>query len=524
MISAKWDLTSTCNLRCKHCSVAEMYFTNTIHPQLSLNDRLRIIDRLSDGGVKYLSLLGGEPLTLGDDLFSLLSRAKKRDIRVGIVTNGQLLTYDISKRLIDYGIANLTVSIESPSAEIHNKIRGKKTFERLLVNIEDFLKVRGNQSSPEVAVNTVLCRPNRDTFTQMIPFCRDLGVDSWSALTLNYIGNATHNIDNLALSDEEHTEVAVEIGRFLKTPGFNLGNLKLNITIVCPLVWEYVSKKYDIQLPQPEICCSAGISLFYLSPTGEMHLCDRVNSSGYTGSKLETDTMRPMSLLTNSFEEVWNSAQYMEMFSFIKLAKTYANFEPCNHCKYLSDRTCNPCPLQSYRSETIKFDECLKAENYLGNISQYDDKPRTTWEQLHQFKSQTLPRFETESYENVRYMYPCQTLGTRYMEHTADEALLMHPRSAELIKINALGCEIWKSFTGTVTTDEIVAEAGDLYKEVGLAFNRYADTEEIKDFEKEYVIPFIMSLYEKGFLEFERIGHEARVRSASDLCLGSVTT
>ena len=66
MKSAKWDVTSKCNLRCKHCSVADMYFgEGNSTPQISLGDKLRLIDRLADGGVTRLSLLGGEPLTLG---------------------------------------------------------------------------------------------------------------------------------------------------------------------------------------------------------------------------------------------------------------------------------------------------------------------------------------------------------------------------------------------------------------------------------------------------------------------------
>lgn len=181
MKSAKWDLTSKCNLRCSHCSVAEMYFKNISVPEISIEDRLHIIDVLADGGVSNLSLLGGEPLIIGDDIFALLHRAQERQIKVTIVTNALLLDVDASRRLMDYGLARLVCSIESPSAEIHNQIRGKSTFERMVANLERFLVLRGSQASPALVINTVLCRPNRVTFSQMIPFCRDLGVDEWSA-------------------------------------------------------------------------------------------------------------------------------------------------------------------------------------------------------------------------------------------------------------------------------------------------------------------------------------------------------
>ena len=61
---AKWDITDKCNLRCTHCSVSEMYFTKEVHRRLSHQERLDILDKLKDGGVTDLFLLGGEPLTL----------------------------------------------------------------------------------------------------------------------------------------------------------------------------------------------------------------------------------------------------------------------------------------------------------------------------------------------------------------------------------------------------------------------------------------------------------------------------
>jgi len=371
----------------------------------------------------------------------------------------------------------------------------------MMANIERFRELRGSNSSPAIVVNTVLCRPNRPTFAEMIPFCRDLGAEEWSALTLNYIGNAADNLDNLALSEEEHTEVALELGRLLQQPSFDTGQLKVNLTIVFPLVWEYLCKKYGIQLPQPEICCSASISLVYVGPTGDLHLCDRVNSSGYTGSKLETERMRPMNLLTNKFEDIWNSRQFIEMFNFVKRSETYKGFDPCHRCKYFFDRSCNPCPLQSYRSDYIPFRECLKAEEYLGDISTYDDGPRTPWEEQHQFERVPVQAFQPETYEQLRDWYPRPVPGTRHAKYADGNALLMHPDSLDLIKVNMMGLEVWRSMTGTLTTDEIVASSVQLYVQVSETFHAALDQERI-DAITENMKAFILSLRHRGFIEF----------------------
>jgi len=487
-----------------------MYFDGVAMPQLSLQDRLHILDNLAAGGVNNLSLLGGEPLTLANDLYALLQRAREHQIKFTIVTNGLLLKPDISRRLIDYGVSRLVVSVESPLPQIHNKIRGKRTFERLMDNLEAFMDLRGMHTSPKLTINTVLCRPNRNTFIQMIPFCHQLGADEWNALTLNHIGNAYENLENLAISQAEHTEVAIEMGRLLQSPDFDDGRFKVNFTIVYPLVWEYLCKKYGIDLPQPQICCSAAASLAYISPTGDLHLCDRVMSSGYTGSKLESETMQPVSLLDNSFEDIWNSRQYIEMFNFVKRAETYKGFHPCDHCKYFFDRTCNPCPLQAYRSEHIQFEECLKAEKYLGDISRYDDGPRTPWEEMHQFEPIPLTTYNDVAYNQIRHGYPVPVRGLRHALEPNDDKLLMHPSSLQLIRFNAIGTIIWDSMTGVLTTDEVVDRVVQLYTQVYETFHVTPDKECVNTFKKKNVQAFILSLSEKDFIEF----NEAPVVSA----------
>lgn len=502
MKSAKWDITSRCNLRCRHCSVADMYFKGVSMPKLSLDDKLLIVDKLADGGVTNLSLLGGEPLTLGDELFAILKRAKKRQIHISVVTNGTLLNRDISHHLIDDGLANLVVSIEGASAEVHDQVRGAGNFERTMHNIETFLSLRQNATSPSLSVNTVLCRPNRDTFAQMIPFCRDLGADSWSALTLNFIGNAEENLDNLVVSQEEHTEVALEIGKLLNSEGFELGKLKINLTLVYPLVWEYLCKKYNITLPQPEICCSASSSLVYISPIGELHLCDRVNNSGYTGLQLESETIHPTSLLTNKFVDIWNSRQFVEMFNLVQRSDTYAAYEPCNRCKYFFDRTCNPCPLYSYSSDHIRFEECLKAEAYLGDISQYSNETRTLWEKMHQFDEISAHILDNDAYEEICNAYPTTVEGVRHTVQPDGNAVLMQPQTLHFIKINQMGEVIWNMIDGRHTTDEVIASVVEIYGDVYATLDKTCDRDEIRTKASAEIKSFILSLEKQHFIEF----------------------
>ncbi|MBU7028158.1 MAG: 4Fe-4S cluster-binding domain-containing protein, partial [Theionarchaea archaeon] len=71
--SIVWDVTSRCNLKCKHCYV-EAESQKTEEP--STEEAKAIIDQMKKAKVFTLSFSGGEPL-LRDDLFELLEYATK---------------------------------------------------------------------------------------------------------------------------------------------------------------------------------------------------------------------------------------------------------------------------------------------------------------------------------------------------------------------------------------------------------------------------------------------------------------
>ena len=53
-----WNLTNRCNLRCRYCSNESDYNSYT---ELTKEEKLSLVDKLADIGVKHLFLLGGEP-------------------------------------------------------------------------------------------------------------------------------------------------------------------------------------------------------------------------------------------------------------------------------------------------------------------------------------------------------------------------------------------------------------------------------------------------------------------------------
>jgi len=105
---AQIEITNRCNLTCKMCP--RDYF-NLLKEDMPLDIFKEIVSRL--GGVKLLTLTGwGEPL-IHPRIFEMIIFCKERGYKVKLTTNGTLLTSDFRQRVIESGLDEVTISLES---------------------------------------------------------------------------------------------------------------------------------------------------------------------------------------------------------------------------------------------------------------------------------------------------------------------------------------------------------------------------------------------------------------------------
>ena len=133
----KWDFTGKCNLRCRHCSVGKQYFSGQVK-EISLEEKLSVVENIAAGGIKGISFLGGEPLVLDEDFFAVARQAALRGIDTTLVTNGMLLGERTWGRLLDSGIDQVVVSLDGASEQTHGFVRGNNTFATVTGNLRGF--------------------------------------------------------------------------------------------------------------------------------------------------------------------------------------------------------------------------------------------------------------------------------------------------------------------------------------------------------------------------------------------------
>jgi MoaA/NifB/PqqE/SkfB family radical SAM enzyme len=113
-----------------------------------------LIDEIADLGVLALSFTGGEP-TLRNDLPDLIHyTGVVHNFMNGIATNGYLVPKLFKENKLE-GLDYILLSLDYPTAELHDKMRGIKVFDRV---IESIKLAKKNNIKP--VISTVVMKDN----------------------------------------------------------------------------------------------------------------------------------------------------------------------------------------------------------------------------------------------------------------------------------------------------------------------------------------------------------------------------
>ena len=169
-------LTYRCNLACRFCYAGCGEGRPAAEPgnsEMTTEEVLTVIDRVAlDGKVPSVSFTGGEP-TLRSDLPEFIARAKSREMRVNLITNGlACASKDLVRQLAEAGLASAQVSLEGPTAEVHDALtRGPGAFNRALEGIRNL-----RDAGLHVHTNTTVCGGNAEDLNGIIDLAKSLGL------------------------------------------------------------------------------------------------------------------------------------------------------------------------------------------------------------------------------------------------------------------------------------------------------------------------------------------------------------
>ena len=145
------DVTSKCNLRCKHCRVNEIGY------DMKLDEIEEVFNKLTDFKPRGVFISGGEPLIRGD-IVEIVKKSKKLAPVTILNTNSLLLTENKLKELINVGLNYIQVSVDGIE-EQHDYIRGKGTYKK---TIEKMKMINTYSDKIKLHISSVVSQKNID--------------------------------------------------------------------------------------------------------------------------------------------------------------------------------------------------------------------------------------------------------------------------------------------------------------------------------------------------------------------------
>ncbi|MET1159804.1 MAG: radical SAM protein [Thermoprotei archaeon] len=182
-----WNFTNMCNLRCIHCyQRADKPLPN----ELSLEEKLRIVDELDKAGVAAIALSGGEP-TIHPHYYRVLKEIGERGMYAATATNGWIFA-DASKleKAVNYGLRYVEVSIDSSKPEKHDYFRGVRgSWEKAVKALRNAVDMGLNH-----AMAVTITRFNIDEVDGILDLAESIGVKRVVFFNFIPVGRGEDNI------------------------------------------------------------------------------------------------------------------------------------------------------------------------------------------------------------------------------------------------------------------------------------------------------------------------------------------
>lgn len=197
-----WELTRACALRCRHCRATAIPDRNP--GELSLAEISRVLEEVATLRPRppLLIFTGGDPAER-PDLLPILERS----VSLGLITAVSpsvtpLLTDELIGRWGRVGVHTVSISIDGPTAEMHDKFRGVPGTYAASLEAARAVVSHGMQ----LQINTSLCPETAPGLAAMASLVHELGARRWELFYVIGTGRA-RELPSMSAAETEETLV-----------------------------------------------------------------------------------------------------------------------------------------------------------------------------------------------------------------------------------------------------------------------------------------------------------------------------
>ncbi len=320
-LTATFELTYACNLRCCHCYLENCQGSSD---ELSAEQWRSCIDQAVDLGAYFAAFTGGEIL-LRHDFLEIARYAFKRGVFFGLQTNGTRIDAPMADAIQDLHPTKVEISLYGASAEVHDRITGVPgSFKKTITAIE-LLRDR----DIKVGVKTTVMSENRDQVQSIRKIVADLG--AWLSADPVIMPGIFGSDENTShrMNDDEYREYMISEG-WGRVPDKEVEDLVK-----------------DNNRPDRRVLCTSAKKRFTVTARGDVVPCAIWQHS--------CGNLKQQDLKSIWYGEDMNRFRGMK-FADLKKCNGCETYESCVRCAglaYMETGDHLECPSESHRMSTL---------------------------------------------------------------------------------------------------------------------------------------------------------------------------
>ncbi len=169
--------TNICNLKCPLCPTGAGLLGRK-NGVMKFDDFKGVIDEMGPCLIHLRLWNWGEPL-LNEDIYRMISYAKRYDIFVNTSTNSFFLTRENAAKIVESGLDEIIISLDGASEETYSKYRKKGNFARVIEAMKSLVEEKRKRGSktPTIKLQFIIMRHNEHEVGRVRELAKEIGVD-----------------------------------------------------------------------------------------------------------------------------------------------------------------------------------------------------------------------------------------------------------------------------------------------------------------------------------------------------------
>lgn len=180
-----WETTQACALACRHCRASAQPWRDPL--ELDTQQGLEVVRQTVEMGTPLIVFTGGDPLNR-PDLCELIRRGRELGLRTATIPAAtDSLTRDAVVRLKEAGLDQMALSLDFPTAELHDAFRGVPGAFAKTLQAAAWARELGLP----LQINTTVCGDTAPYLERMAELVESLGVVFWEVFFLIPVGRGS---------------------------------------------------------------------------------------------------------------------------------------------------------------------------------------------------------------------------------------------------------------------------------------------------------------------------------------------